>query len=187
MTMTYLRHAILPVLGDHGVDAATRADIARWFRDYGCRRPGGANRVLDILRDTFSRAIAWGHRPKNTGNPCTGITRYRRPPGGRLLDGDGRSCAAGGGPVAPGARFADRDRDGAADPADRMPSRRGATVGLAGREARSARAFRELDGTEARLARRDGAGVVGPSVKDGLGRWVFRGALPGRPLREQAL
>ena len=86
--MTYLRNAILPVLGDHRVDAVTRADIARWFRDYGCRRPGGANRALDILRDTFSRAIAWGHRPESAGNPCTGIKRYRRPPGGRLLGMD---------------------------------------------------------------------------------------------------
>ena len=33
----------------------------------------------------FARAIAWGHRPEAVGNPCAGITRYRRPPRGRLL------------------------------------------------------------------------------------------------------
>lgn len=36
----------------------------------------------------FARAFVWGHRPEAAGNPCTGITRYRRPPRGRLLGGD---------------------------------------------------------------------------------------------------
>ena len=85
VTMTYLRHAILPGLGALRMDAITRADVARWFHEYGRRSPGGANRAHDILRDMFARAIAWGHRPEAAGNPCMGITRYRRPPRGRLL------------------------------------------------------------------------------------------------------
>ena len=86
--MSYLRHAILPVLGTLRVDAVTRADVARWFHEYGRHRPGGANRAHDILRDMFARAIAWGHRSEGAGNPCNGITRYRRPPRGRLLGED---------------------------------------------------------------------------------------------------
>ena len=58
-----------------------RADIARFFREYGRRKPGGANRSHDILRSMFDCAIAWDHRPEAAGNPCKGIVRYRRPPG----------------------------------------------------------------------------------------------------------
>ena len=78
----------------------TRADVARWFHEYGRRRPGGANRAHDTLRDMFTRAIAWGHRPEAAGNPCAGITRYRRPPRGRIAGG-GRSGAAGHRAAAP--------------------------------------------------------------------------------------
>ena len=87
-TMSYLHQSILPALGTLRVDAVTRADVARWFHEYGRGTPGGANRAHDILRDMFSRAIAWGHRPEAAGNPCAGITRYRRPPRGRLLGED---------------------------------------------------------------------------------------------------
>ena len=87
-TMSYLHRAILPSIGALRVDAVTRADVARWFYEYGRQRPGGANRAHDILRDMFARAIAWGHRSEAAGNPCAGITRYRRPPRGRLLGED---------------------------------------------------------------------------------------------------
>ena len=87
-TMSYLDSAILPALGHLRVGAVVRADIARFFHDYGRRRPGGANRAHDILRNMFDCAVAWGHRPEAAGNPCTGIVRYRRPPRGRLLGAD---------------------------------------------------------------------------------------------------
>ena len=87
-TMSYLHRVILPSLGAFRVDAVTRADIARWFHKYGRHRPGGANRAHDILRDMFNRAVTWGHRPEAAGNPCAGITRYRRAPRGRLLGED---------------------------------------------------------------------------------------------------
>lgn len=64
------------------------ADIARFFHEYGRRKPGGANRSHDILRNMFDCAITWGHRPEAVGNPCTGTVRYRRPPRGRLLGAD---------------------------------------------------------------------------------------------------
>ena len=87
-TSIYLNSAILPALGHLRVCSIARADIARFFHEYGRRKPGGANRSHDILRNMFDCAITWGHRPEAAGNPCTGITRYRRPPRGRLLGAD---------------------------------------------------------------------------------------------------
>ena len=87
-TMSYLNSAILPALGHLRVGAVVRADVARFFHEYGRRKPGGANRSHDILRNMFDCAIAWSHRPEAAGNPCTGIVRYRRPPRGRLLGAD---------------------------------------------------------------------------------------------------
>ena len=87
-TMSYLNSAILPALGHLRVGSVVRADVARFFHEYGRRKPGGANRSHDILRGMFDCAIAWGHRPEAAGNPCTGIVRYRRPPRGRLLGAD---------------------------------------------------------------------------------------------------
>ena len=87
-TRNYLNGVILPALGHLRVGSVLRADIARFFHEYGRRKPGGANRSHDILRTMFDCAIAWGHRPEAAGNPCTGIVRYRRPPRGRLLGAD---------------------------------------------------------------------------------------------------
>ena len=87
-TLSYLNSAILPAIGHLRVGWVVRADIARFFHEYGRRKPGGANRSHDILRNMFDCAIAWGHRPEAAGNPCTGIVRYRRPPRGRLLGAD---------------------------------------------------------------------------------------------------
>ena len=87
-TWCYLNSAILPALGHLRVGSVSRADIARFFHEYGRRKPGGANRAHDILRNLFDCAISWGHRPEAAGNPCAGIVRYRRPPRGRLLGAD---------------------------------------------------------------------------------------------------
>ena len=88
-TMSHLNSAIKPALGHLRVGAAAvRADIAGFFHEYGRRKPGGANRSHEILRNMLDCAIAWGHRPEAAGNPCTGIVRYRRPPRGRLLGAD---------------------------------------------------------------------------------------------------
>ncbi len=87
-TLSYLNSAILPALGHLRVGSVMRADNARLFHKYGRRKPGGANRSHDILRNVFDCAIAWGHRPEAAGNPCKGIVRYRQPPRGRLLCAD---------------------------------------------------------------------------------------------------
>ena len=82
---TYLDSAIPPALGHLRVGSIARADVARFFHEYGRTRPGGANRCHEILRTMFDCAIAWGNRPESAGNPCAGIPRYRLPPRGRLL------------------------------------------------------------------------------------------------------
>ena len=83
--MSYLDSAILPALGQLRIGSVVRADVARFFHEYGRTRPGGANRCDEILRTIFHRM---GHRSEASGNPCTAIARYRRPPRGRLLGAD---------------------------------------------------------------------------------------------------
>ena len=43
-TLIYLNSAMLPALGHLRVGSVVRADIARFFHEYGRRKPGGANR-----------------------------------------------------------------------------------------------------------------------------------------------
>ena len=93
-TPSYLNSAILHSLGHLRVGSVVRAEIACFFDEYGRRKPGGANRSHEILRNMFDCAIAWGHRPEAAGNRCKDIVRYRRPPGGRLLDAAGIAADA---------------------------------------------------------------------------------------------
>ena len=57
-TLSYLNSAILPALGHLRVGSVVRADVAHFFHEYGRRKPGGANRSHDILRNVFDCAIA---------------------------------------------------------------------------------------------------------------------------------
>ena len=57
-TLCYLNSAILHALGHLRVGSVVRADIARFFHEYGRRKPGGANRSHVILRNMFDCAIA---------------------------------------------------------------------------------------------------------------------------------
>ena len=76
-TMSYLNSAILSAIGHLRVRAVVRADIACFFQEYRRRKPGGANRGHDILRNMFDCTNAWGHRSEAIGNPFTGLVRYR--------------------------------------------------------------------------------------------------------------
>lgn len=60
--------------------------VARWFHDYGKHRPGGANRALEILRNLFNSAKAWGTLSEEAINPCRGIKKNRSAPRGRILN-----------------------------------------------------------------------------------------------------
>jgi len=78
----YLRVTLLPAFGDMPLE---RADVARWFHDYGERRPGGANRALAILSNMFICARNWGILPENFVSPAKGIRLNRQAPVGRIL------------------------------------------------------------------------------------------------------
>ena len=68
--------------------SAQPADIARFFHEYGRRKPRRANRCHELLRSMFDCAIVWGRRPEAAGNPCTRIARCRHPPRVRLPGAD---------------------------------------------------------------------------------------------------
>ena len=185
-TMSYLHHAILPALAAFHVDAVTRADVARWFYEYGREQPAGANRAHDILRDMFARAIAWGHRPEAAGNPCTGITRYRRPSRGRLLGEDDLS------------RLGAVLRRHAYDRPVEVAAVR--LILLTGCRSDEVRRLQWRDVKRDRLVLADGKTgprhvLLGKAAQDLLehlsktrsGEWVFPGATPGRPLGEATL
>ena len=74
-TLSYLNSAILPALGHLRVGSVVRADIARFFHDYGRKKPGGTNRSHEILRNMFDCAIAWGHRPEADSPVCVAAVR----------------------------------------------------------------------------------------------------------------
>jgi integrase len=82
----YLRCTLLPAFGNMPMDRIKRADVARWFHDYGKHRPGGANRALDVLRNLFNSAEAWGILSEEAVNPCRGIKKNRSAPRGRILN-----------------------------------------------------------------------------------------------------
>lgn len=56
-----------------------RADIARLFHEFGCGKPGGANRSHDILHNMFECVVMCGHRREAAGNSCKGRVRCQRP------------------------------------------------------------------------------------------------------------
>ncbi|MDH3663576.1 MAG: site-specific integrase [Alphaproteobacteria bacterium] len=84
----YLRCTLLPAFQDMPLDRIRRADVAKWFHDYGERRPGGANRALAILSNMFNCARDWGLLTEDVVNPCRGIRTNRSVPVGRILSSD---------------------------------------------------------------------------------------------------
>ena len=166
-TLSYLNSAILPALGHLRVGAVVRADIARFFHEYGRRKPGGANRSHEILRNMFDCAISWGHRPEAAGNPCKGIVRYRRPPRGRLLGADDLA-KLGAVPAPARRRTTGLRRGGAPAPVDRMQAGRDTLPALVRGQAGSLDPERREDRAEARSARRGGAGAAGRPRRNGV-------------------
>ena len=67
-----LKRQLLPAFGSRRLDRITRSMALRWFEDYSRTAPGGANRVLDLLRQILNHAIACGHIEVN---PALGIQR----------------------------------------------------------------------------------------------------------------
>ena len=60
------------------IDALTEAHVAKWFAEVNNRSgPGGANRVMSILKHMLNKAESWGYRLENT-NPCRAIRMNRK-------------------------------------------------------------------------------------------------------------
>ena len=70
-----LKRQLLPAFGAVRLDRISRIMVVRWFDAYSRTAPGGANRVLDILRQILNHAAACGHIATN---PARTIRRNRR-------------------------------------------------------------------------------------------------------------
>ena len=77
-----LKCQLLPVFGAVRLDRISRIMVVRWFDAYSRTAPGGANRVLEILRQIFNHAIACAHIATN---PARKIRRNRQPKHTRFL------------------------------------------------------------------------------------------------------
>ncbi len=77
-----LRSELLPAFGALPLDRIARQDVHEWFDRYSLTAPGGANRVLDVLRQILNYAVACGYLPSN---PTRGVTRNSRPKRTRFL------------------------------------------------------------------------------------------------------
>ena len=76
---------LLPAFGATRMDRITSAQVERWFDGYSQSAPGGANRVIDLLRQILNFGIACGHLERN---PARGVERNRRPAITRFLSRD---------------------------------------------------------------------------------------------------
>jgi integrase len=78
----YWRNHLGPAFGKRFLDQIDEPAVFEWFAALSRKRPGAANRALDILRSMFATAEEWGMVPPHW-NPCVGINRnagkvYRR-------------------------------------------------------------------------------------------------------------
>jgi integrase len=79
---SYWRTHLGPTFGRRFLDQIDEASVFEWFSGLSRKRPGAANRALDILRSMFATAEEWGTVPLHS-NPCLAIKRnagkvYRR-------------------------------------------------------------------------------------------------------------
>ena len=73
-----LTSQLLPAFGSTPLDRIGCRDVIRWFDRYSATAPGGANRVLELMRQIMNHAKVHGHLETN---PASGI---RRNPARRL-------------------------------------------------------------------------------------------------------
>ena len=74
MMRSGLKCQLLPVFGAVRLDRISRVIVVRWFDAYSGTAPGGANRVLDVLRQILNHALVCGHIATN---PARNIRRNR--------------------------------------------------------------------------------------------------------------
>ena len=76
-----LRTQLIPTFGPRRLDEIGSSAVNEWFDGYSRTAPGGANRVLDILRQIFNYAVECGCLESNPArsvrhNPRPRITRF---------------------------------------------------------------------------------------------------------------
>ena len=77
-----LSSQLLPAFGSTPLDRITRSHVLWWFDAYSRKAPGGANRVLAVLRQVLDFAVACNHI---SINPVHGVKLNRRAPLMRFL------------------------------------------------------------------------------------------------------
>ncbi len=80
-----LASQLLPAFGDIPLDRIRRTDVIDWFDRYSMSAPGGANRVLDVLRQILNHAVVHGHLETN---PASGMRRNPQRRFNRFLSRD---------------------------------------------------------------------------------------------------
>ena len=81
-TRSALKCQLLPTFGAMRLDRISRVMVVRWFDAYSATAPGGANQVLDLLRQILNHALVCGHI---ASNPARNIRRNPRPKRTRFL------------------------------------------------------------------------------------------------------
>ena len=81
-TRSALKCQLLPTFGALRLDRIRRVMVVRWFDAYSQTAPGGANQVLDLLRQILNHALVCGHIATN---PARNIRRNPTPKRIRFL------------------------------------------------------------------------------------------------------
>ena len=85
-TRKYLNYSLssqlLPAFGSTPIDRITHSHVHRWFDSYSRKAPGGANRVLAVLRQVLNFAVECN---LISINPVHGVKLNRRTPLTRFL------------------------------------------------------------------------------------------------------
>ena len=180
-----LRRHVLPRLGNRGVAAVTRSDVATLHQQMR-GIPYAANRTIGILSAMFTVAELWGLRPEGS-NPCRHVKRFREQPRERFLsDVEYRRLGAALREAeSTGAVAASAIARGASAHADRLPAFRDHELALG--ECRSggggATAARQQDGGQGGASRRPGGrGCCAASRARRGNPWVITGRRPGSRL-----
>ena len=80
-----LERQLIPAFGHLPLDAIRRIDVERWFDDYSCTAPGGANKALEIVGQIMNAALTAGHVETA---PVKGIAKNPRPKLTRFLSAE---------------------------------------------------------------------------------------------------
>ena len=80
-----LASQLLPAFGAMALDRIRREHVMGWFDGYSAVAPGGANRVLTVLRQILNHAMVHGHLETN---PASGIRRNPQRTINRFLSRD---------------------------------------------------------------------------------------------------